>query len=218
MDTKNPMGPAQKEEAKALESVKMNKKMLVTISAAVLVIAIVALAWYFIAMRGAAKADEAVALADTEMNDSIALQYYMDASELGYKSGNRAGLNAAIMLYQKGEYEQALQYLKKSSVSSSIIEAGKYSLMGDCYANLNQLDEAVSAFKDAIKAAKGNDQITPFVLVKLANVYRAQGKFDDEYKAYKQIIDDYPVYVQNLKQRADIRKYAERAKASAENK
>lgn len=218
MDTKNPMGPAQKEEAKALESVKMNKKMLVTISAAVLVIAIVALAWYFIAMRGAAKADEAVALADTEMNDSIALQYYMDASELGYKSGNRAGLNAAIMLYQKGEYEQALQYLKKSSVSSSIIEAGKYSLMGDCYANLNQLDEAVSAFKDAIKAAKGNDQITPFVLVKLANVYRAQGNFEDEYKAYKQIIDDYPVYVQNLKQRADIRKYAERAKASAENK
>ena len=75
MDTKNPMGPAQKEEAKALESVKMNKKMLVTISAAVLVIAIVALAWYFIAMRGAAKADEAVALADTEMKYSIALQY-----------------------------------------------------------------------------------------------------------------------------------------------
>lgn len=221
MATKKPHLEAQAEaasqEQELLEKLKAHKRRLITLSIIVAVFCAGALVWYFIAMNGARKADEAVALADTEVNDSLALNYYQEAAKLGYKSGNRAGLNAAIILYRKGEYQQALETLKSAGSSKSdIIEAGRLSLMGDCYANLGDLSNAISSFKKAYDAADNNPEIAPFILVKEANVYREEGHFDEEYHCYRTIIDQYPGYVQQLSERRiNLRKYAERAKAQA---
>lgn len=191
---------------------KNNKKTIVTIGIIVAALIIIGLIWFAVDRNSSAKADEAIALADVEMNDSIALKYYMDAAELGHKSGNRAKLHAAIALYQQGKYEDALKYLKDASVSSDIVEAGKYSLMGDCYVNLKNYDEALSSYNKAISSADNNPQIVPFVLVKEANVYRAQKRYREEDNCYKKIINEYPAYASGL--RFDIKKYAERANAS----
>lgn len=212
METPNQKAPENQGE-NVIETVKVNKKRIITGAVFVIAVAAAAMIWYVVNQNGARKADEAIALADIEQNDSIALQYYQDAAKLGHKSGERAKLQSAIALYDKGQYEQALSYLKDASTGSDIIEAGRYSLMGDCYVNLKNYDEAMSAYKKAISAADGNPQIVPFVLIKEANIYRAQQKYSDEYKAYKEIIDNYPQYWQNL--RTDIRKYAERARAAA---
>lgn len=221
MATKKPHLEAQAEaaaqEQDLMAKLKDHKRKLVVCSIIVAVLCAAGLIWYFIAMNGARRADEAVALADTEVNDSLALAYYQKAATMGYKSGNRAGLNAAIILYRKGEYQQAIDQLKDAgSVKSNVIEAGRYSLMGDCYANLGQLDQAVSCFKNAYSAADNNPEIAPFILVKQANIYREQGHFDDEYNCYKQIIDQYPNYLQQLSERRiNLKKYAERAKIQA---
>ncbi len=221
MATKKPHLEAQAEaaaqEQDLMAKIKVHKRRLIAGSIVVIVLCAAALVWYFIAMNGARRADEAVALADTEVNDSLALDYYQKAAKLGYKSGNRAGLNAAIILYRKGEYQQALDQLKSAgSNNSNIIEAGRYSLMGDCYANLGELDKALGSFKDAYSAADNNPEIAPFILIKQANIYREQGHFDDEYECYKKIIDQYPNYMQQLSERRiNLRKYAERAKAQA---
>ncbi len=191
---------------------KNNRKTIVTIGIIVAALIIIGLIWFAVDRNSSAKADEAIALADVEMNDSIALKYYMDAAELGHKSGNRAKLHAAIALYQQGKYEDALKYLKDASVSSDIVEAGKYSLMGDCYVNLKNYDEALSSYNKAVSAADNNPQIVPFVLVKEANVYRAQKRYREEDNCYKKIISEYPAYASGL--RFDIKKYAERANAS----
>lgn len=215
MDTNNLNAQANTnttENAPVVEK-KINKKAIITICAIVLAIVLIGLIWFFVNQSANKKADEAIALADTELNDSIALNRYMDAAALGAKSGNRAKLEAAIRLYQKGDYQQAIKYLDDASTGSNIVEAGKYTLLGDCYVNLENYDKALSSYDKAISEADNNPQIVPFVLVKKANIYRAQGKYDEEYNAYKTIFDKYPEYANNLN--FDIRKYAERAKVAA---
>ncbi len=191
---------------------KVNKKAIITVAAIVLAIVVIGLIWYFISSSASKKADEAIALADTEMNDSIALTRYMEAAALGSKSGNRAKLEAAIRLYQKGDYQKAISYLEDASTDSKVVEAGKYTLLGDCYVNLDNYDKALSAYDKAISVSDNNPQVVPFVLVKKANIYRAQGKYSEEYDAYKTIFDKYPEYANNLS--FDIRKYAERARVA----
>ena len=117
-----------------------------------------------------------------------------------------------IRLYNDGKYQEALEYLNDCSLDDEIAEAGVETLKGDCYVNLDQLDKALGAYKSAISEADENPEIVPFVLIKMANIYRAQGNFEAEAKAYKEIIDEYPSYTSST--RIDIRKYYERALAS----
>lgn len=195
-----------------LAKAQANKKtiMYCLVAAAVCVIAV--LAYILIAQSGSRKADELVAKADAAQNDSIALALYAEAADAGYKSGNRAKAEMGIRLYRDGKYEEALNYLDDCSLDDEIAEAGVETLKGDCYVNLDQLDKALSSYKSAISDADKNPEIVPFVLIKMANIYREQGNFDAEAKAYKQIIDDYPSYLNTT--RMDIRTYYQRALAS----
>lgn len=146
------------EEKDLIQSAKDNKKTIITAAIAVVAVAVIAIVWFLVNQNGAKDADEAIALADIEQNDSTALALYKDAAKLGHASGNRAKLNAAIALYNDGKYQEALDYLKDASVNSDIVEAGQYSLMGDCYVNLKQNAEALKAFDKAISAADGKDR------------------------------------------------------------
>lgn len=161
--------------------------------------------------------NEEIGQADIELalgNDSIALEQYMAvANKHGYDAGNRAALQAAILLYQKGSYEEALTYLKKFTAKEELIGPAAYSLEGDCYVNLDQLDNAVEAFKKAIDKSNDNPAYTPFFMLKLARVYREQGKYAEEADIYQTIMKDYPLYGE--KNRIEIRKYLERAKIQA---
>ena len=80
---------------------------------------------------------------------------------------------------------------------------------GLCYANLNKLDDALGCYNDALKKADNNPAIMPYAMLKLANVYRAQKKYDKEYEEYLKIQSQYPSFM------GDIDKYVERAKIQA---
>jgi tetratricopeptide (TPR) repeat protein len=196
-----------------VSNVLNNKKLIYGSIIAVVVIVLAIFACYFFAQNGSRKADDMVARADMEQNDSIAMNLYKEAAEQGYKSGNRAKVEVAIRLYNDGKYEEAIKYLDDASIDDEIVASGVYSLKGDCYVNLKKNDEALKCFKKAISVADENPSIVPLLLIKEANVYRAQGNFDDEFEAYETLINDYPQYVQSSQ--TDIRKYYERAKASA---
>ncbi len=195
-----------------LAKARANKKTIMwcLIIAAVCVVGM--LAYILVAQNGSRKADELIAKADAEQNDSIALNLYAKAADAGYKSGNRAKAEMGIRLYNDGKYQEALEYLNDCSLDDEIAEAGVETLKGDCYVNLDQLDKALGAYKSAISEADENPEIVPFVLIKMANIYRAQGNFEAEARAYKEIIDEYPSYTSST--RIDIRKYYERALAS----
>lgn len=192
--------------------VRENKKGIVGLAVAVLVVLVAVMGWYLIAQNGSQKADEAIGRADVELNDSIATELYAQAAQCGYRSGNRAKAEMGIRLFQEGNFEEAARYLGECSLDDNIASAGVRSLEGDCYVNLDKYDEALDCYDVAISEADNNPAIVPFILVKKANVYRAQENYSEEAEAYKEILDDYPTY--NAGQ-VDIRALYERAFVAA---
>lgn len=212
MEKKNPATEQVEQAEDIVAKARANKKTIAGISVAIVVVIAAVLVWLLVAQSGSRKADELIARADAAQNDSIALTLYADAAKAGYKSGNRAKAELGIRYYRDGQYEKALQYLDDASLDDEIAAAGVYTLQGDCHVNLEQYDQALKCYNKAISKADKNPEIVPFVLIKEANIYRAQGKYADEAKAYKTIIDEYPSYVATT--RVDIKKYYERALAS----
>ena len=161
-------------------------------------------------------ATEDISKADMELlfngNDSTALLGYKKvADSYSNKPANRANLNVAILLYQKGKYEEAARYLNNFDPKGNIVGPASQSLLGDCYVNLKQLDKAIGAFDKAISLSKDNPDYTPLFMIKKAVVLREQKKYAQEAELYQSLKDKFPMYAaQN-----GIDKYLERAKAEA---
>lgn len=213
MEANSPENATQESTGMAADRLRANRKLIVGLSVLVLVILVAILAVFFINQRGSRNADEMIAKADMEQNDSTALVLYKEAAENGYASGNRAKTEVAIRLYRDGKYEEALKYLDDAKADDNVVAAGIYTLKGDCYVNLEKNAEAIECYKKAIGKADGNPSIVPLVLIKEANIYRAEGNFAQEYEAYNTIVNDYPEFVRSSQN--DIRKYYERARIAA---
>lgn len=203
------------------EKVASNQKTIMWVCVAITaVIAIILIYIFAIRRPGIANANNAIGQADLEMmsgNDSTALaQYQHVADEYGYEAGNRAALNSAIILYKQGKYQEALDYLKKYNGTESVIGATAKALEGDCYVNLDKLEDALGCYDKAEKISDNNPSLTPYILLKKANVYNVQKKYKEEAETYQTIITDYPEYGQRLG--IDFEKYLERAKEMGNEK
>lgn len=199
------------------QKLQNNKKSI--IMAVVAVIAVAAVVLFVVNSReaGATAANDAIAQADrtliVEGNDTLALAQYMQvADNEGYDAANRAKLQAAILLFEKGEYQKAIDYINGYSASDALIGAAAYSLQGDCYVNLEKYNEAVASFDKAISTSDDNSLYTPFFMMKQARVYRELKDYAKEAAIYEKIKADYPDY--GAAYQIDIDKYIERAKAS----
>ena len=200
------------------EKVQSNPKVIVWGCIAVAaVVAVILIYVYAIRQPGQNAANNALGQADIELlmgNDSVALAKYQQvAADHGYDAGNLANLNAAIILYKEGKYEEAIGYLKNYSASESVIGASAKSLEGDCYVNLKQYPQAIDCFKQAVKISDNNPHYTPAFLLKEATVLREQKDFKAEAAVYEQILKDYPTYGSEIG--VDIKKYLERAQDAA---
>lgn len=200
------------------QKVQNNQKVIMW--ACIIVAAIVCIVlFYFYGIRkpGIEAANNAIGQADITMalgNDSLALaQYKQVAAEYGYEAGNRASLNAAILLYQDGKYENALKYLQDYKSSESIIGASSKALEGDCYVNLKKYPEAIECFREAVKISDKNPYYTPFFMMKEATVQRELKDYNAEAKLYRAISDEYPQYAASMQ--IDFDKYISRAEAQA---
>lgn len=198
------------------QKVEGNQKLISWILIAVAAVTVLVIVYIFLIREPAIKAaDEAVSQADITLiqgNDSLALaQYKQVADEYGYEAGNRAALQTAILYYKKKDYKQALEYVKKYDQKETVVGAASLALEGDCYVNLGQLDDALAAFKKAVKASDNNPLYTPLFLIKEANVLRAQNKTEEELKVYETIQEEYPEF--GPAYNYDIQKYIERCKA-----
>ncbi|MCM1376843.1 MAG: tetratricopeptide repeat protein [Clostridium sp.] len=133
-----------------------------------------------------------------ELNDSTAaVQYQKVADEYsGTNAGACAALAAAESFYDLGKYDQAIKYLDKFDVSEPVIMAQSRLLLGDCYVNkgAGSYSKAIEAYQEAISKADGNPQIVPIALIKEANVYDAQKKYDKALECYTTIKNSYPEF------------------------
>lgn len=182
-----------------------------------LVVALILIWVYAIRQPGIQAANEALGQADMELlmgNDSIALTKYQQvARDHGYKAGELASLNAAILLYQDKKYNEALAALKEYSPSESIIGAGAKSLEGDCYVNLKNYTEAVACFKKAASLSDNNPHYTPLFMLKEATVLHELKDYKAEAAIYETLVKEYPSFASEAG--VSFEKYLERAKALA---
>lgn len=200
------------------QKVENNKKMIGWAVTALLAVICLIIAYIFLIREpGIQSANEAIGQADVTLaqgNDSIALvQYQQVANEYGYDAGNRAALQAAILLYEKKDYQAALDYAKKYDAEENLIGAAAAALQGDCLVNLEKYDEAIDAFQKAVKISDGNALYTPIFLMKQATVLRHQERYAEEAKIYEEIKAEYPEF--GAAYNVDIEKYLQRAQAQA---
>lgn len=200
------------------QKVQNNQKLIMWFSVGAAVIVALILLWiYGIRQPAINSANDAISQADTQLmlgNDSIALTQYMQvADEHGYDAGNRAALNAAILLYKEKRYQDAINYLERYDVKESVIGAASQSLKGDCHVNLKQYDKALDCFRQAAKTSDNNPAYTPYFMLKEATVLHAMKEYSQEADIYAAIIKDYPLY--GDQNRIDLERYQKRAEALA---
>ena len=202
----------------AAQRIEDNKKYINWAIIAIAVLVLLAVGYiYGIRNPNLQKAKDQMGTADLELmqgnQDQALKDYEKVAAEFSNKPAERAHLNAAILLYQKGEYEKAAKHLEDYSANGNLVGPASQSLLGDCYVNLKKLDKAIAAYDKAISMAGENEVYAPAFMIKKATVLHEQKKYADEAAIYQTIKDKYIMYSQQTGFNVD--KYLERANALA---
>lgn len=121
------------------------------------------------------------------------------------KAGNLAQAYAGISYFKLGEKDKAIEHLNKFKAKDQMVSPAIEGLIGDCYVEMDNLDEAVKHFDKAAKSAD-NEVISPIYLKKAGLAYEAKGDTATAIARYRQIKDKYL----NSQEAAYIDKYIER--------
>lgn len=124
----------------------------------------------------------------------------------GTAAGNLANAYAGICYAQLGKYEDATKYLDKFSADDQLVAPAVIGTLGNCYAQMGQLDKAAATLLKAANRAESNS-LSPVYLIQAGQILEKQGKNAEAIEAYKQVKTKYP----NSFQAMDIDKYLERA-------
>lgn len=112
------------------------------------------------------------------------------ADTYGNKAGKAVWLYAGICELQTGNYEQAVEYLKKYDVKDPILMSRAQAAIAGAYVEMEQYDQALSMYK---KAAKTVDNLfSAGYLLQGGIVAEKLGKNDEALALYKEIKDKYP--------------------------
>ena len=118
-----------------------------------------------------------------------------------YQGGKLAALYTGICYFQMGQYENAVEYLKKFDAKDVNVAPAALQLLGDTYVRLEDYNNAAKAFESAAKS--GNKVIAPMSLRKLGFVYIELGDKAAAKKAFETIKNEYPASAEA----SDIDKY-----------
>lgn len=124
----------------------------------------------------------------------------------GTAAGNLANAYSGICYAQLGKYEDAVKYLDKFNGKDQLVAPAILGTIGNCYAQMGQLDKAAATL---IKAANRANSLSlsPIYLIQAGQIFEKQGKNAEAVEAYKQVKNKYA----NSYQAMDIDKYIERA-------
>ena len=117
------------------------------------------------------------------------------------------------MYLQKGEFENAIEYLSNFDADDQMVSAIATGAIGDAYMELGETKKAASFYLDAANDRK-NDFTTPIYLMKAAAAQEELGNFKKAFGIYENIKKNYP----ETKEGLEVDKYLARAKSIANSK
>ena len=133
--------------------------------------------------------------------DSLRLALEGDGVNLGFldiisdyrmtKTANLARYYAGISLLNLGEYEEAIDHLKKFRRRDQMLGAMALGAIGDAYLALEDTRNAIRYYNRAVDY-RPNELTTPAFLMKLGMVHELEGNYNNALEAYKRIRNEYP--------------------------
>lgn len=127
----------------------------------------------------------------------------------GTPSANLSYYYAGVCYLNMGEFQNAIDFLKKFHSKDLLLAPMAEAVLGDAYLELKDLDAALSCYQRASKK-QISDFVTPGIMMKEAFVYEQKGNLDKALKIYEQIQKDHP---KSLEAR-EIDKYIAKTKAA----
>ena len=109
----------------------------------------------------------------------------------GTNASNLAYYSAGMAFYNVNDFEKAIEYLKNFDSDDDILKALSLGGIGDAFAELNQLEEALDYYESAFKVSE-NNFTAPKFLLKAANISSILEKNSLAAKYFTKIKDDYP--------------------------
>ena len=107
------------------------------------------------------------------------------------KTGKLAAYYAGIAYMKQGDYQDAIEYLKKYTNNDQVLAPLALGAIGDCYMELDDLQAAASYYGKAA-AKNANDFTSPMFLAKQGNTYEIIGDYAKALQAYKTLKKDFP--------------------------
>ncbi len=125
-------------------------------------------------------------------------------NDYGKKAGVAVYLYAGVCELEAGNWQAALDYLKKYDGKEPILAARALAATGDAYVGLEDYKAALGYFEKA--AAKADNMFAATYLLKAAQVCEELGDTDKALTLYKQIKEKYPQSIEGY----DVDKYISR--------
>ena len=108
------------------------------------------------------------------------------------KTGKLAAYYAGISYMKQGNYQDAIEYLKKYTNNDQVLAPLALGAIGDCYMELDDLHSAAQYYGKAARK-NPNDFTSPLFLTKEGNTYEILGEYNKALDAYKTLKKDYPL-------------------------
>ena len=120
----------------------------------------------------------------------------------GTEAANLAQFYAGVSWLHLGQYEAAIEHLKKFSPAGEVTPALKNGALGDAYSQLNDMGNAESFYAKAAGAAE-TDFMAAYYYKKLGMLHESQGNKEKALASYKTVKEKYPDSPSGI----DIEKY-----------
>lgn len=189
--------------SKTEQFIEKNQKIILIVLGVliVLVLGFFAFKRYYIAPRETEAQSQMFMAEKYFEQDSLNKALNGDGNYLGFldiidqysmtKSSNLSKYYAGICYLKLGQYENAIDYLKKFNGKDQMVGPMAEGGIGDAYMELNQVDKAISAYLKAAES-RNNEFTSPLFYMKAGMAYQEQGKYDKALELYRKIKSDYP--------------------------
>ena len=108
------------------------------------------------------------------------------------KTGKLAAYYAGISYLKQGNYNEAINYLKKYTTDDEVLAPMALGAIGDCYLELGDHQNAVTYYNKAA-SKNANSFTSPMFLVKEGMTYEIMGNYAKALEAYKTLKKDFPL-------------------------